>query len=140
MIILVLIVFFIGFVIISNWKKEVQIDSKTGKTSEISYYEKYCWHCGKKEVIDSRYNSKCPKCNKYYLCNTCGKCLCDKKNYRNNSSFKIKSEWIESGRNSFNHTYGHCQKCGKKLSGDRSKKLCYSCWTANNNRSRYKRR
>lgn len=27
-----------------------------------------------------------------------------------------------------NSAYGYCVKCGNKLSGDKSKKLCYRCW------------
>ena len=30
----------------------------------------------------------------------------------------------------YNRTYGYCQNCNKKLSGDKSKKLCYKCWTS----------
>ena len=25
-------------------------------------------------------------------------------------------------------SYGYCQKCGRRLRGDTSKKLCYDCW------------
>lgn len=31
--------------------------------------------------------------------------------------------------NSKKHTYGYCNKCGKKLRGDKSKDLCYECWS-----------
>ena len=38
---------------------------------------------------------------------------------------KTKKVLVPSGSTN----YGYCQRCGKKLQGDRSKKLCYECWS-----------
>ena len=31
-------------------------------------------------------------------------------------------------QNNYNKSYGYCKNCNKKLSGNKSKKLCYECW------------
>jgi hypothetical protein len=36
---------------------------------------------------------------------------------------------IEAGSNSKDSNYGYCKECGKKLRGDKSKDLCYECWS-----------
>ena len=43
-------------------------------------YQNHCWYCYSE--INSNNNKKCPKCNRYYICNHCGRCLCDSPNYR----------------------------------------------------------
>ena len=49
------------------------------------------------------------------------------KGLSSNSSYPKKQ--IGSGGYSKHSDYGYCNKCGKKLRGDKSKELCYECWS-----------
>jgi len=40
----------------------------------------------------------------------------------------IKNQVVKIGSNRTNSDYGFCNRCGKKLQGDKSKALCYECW------------
>jgi hypothetical protein len=134
-----LAVIVLGITILTNWRKEVTIIADKEKDNEVkviseTYYESYCWNCGKSQIIDSRIDKICSKCNKYYKCSKCNKCLCDKKESiirlkRNNIEDK---KWILTSTKTLN-SYGHCSSCGSKLSGDKSKKLCYKCWKKKEN-------
>lgn len=68
-----------------NKKNTEKDDKKTSVPYSRPYvpysrpYLNHCWNCQRE--IDSNYNRKCPKCNKYYICNYCGKCLCDSPQY-----------------------------------------------------------
>lgn len=123
-----------GAYIITNWKKEqyVKVPEKT-VIKEVVYYESHCWFCG--SDIDSRNNSLCPKCNKYYICKDCNKCLCDKNEYDlKNQPGEINKKWIKTGvkellsGSQFGNSTGHCRKCGKLLRGNTLKELCTACW------------
>jgi hypothetical protein len=130
-----LVIYFVGYIIVSNWRKEVKTNIKTGVKKIETYYEGHCWNCGKNEKIDSRYNDKCQKCNKYYLCNNCNMCLCDRSKLYNKK--KKKSEWVETSRKkrNSNSKYGYCNNCNKILSGNRSKPLCHECWSSSRKKS-----
>lgn len=133
-----LIVFFIGYHVWSNWKKEVKVDMVTKQKTVSVYYEKYCWKCGPSETIDSRLNKLCQKCHKYYKCNKCHNCLCDRNNTYKKSK-KTGSEWRMVSK-SFNlkHKYGHCNNCGDELQGNKSMPLCYTCWKAQKSKTHHK--
>ena len=60
-------------------KKNTEKDDKKTRVPYSRPYLNHCWNCQRE--IDSNYNRKCPKCNKYYICNYCGKCLCDSPQY-----------------------------------------------------------
>lgn len=60
-------------------KKNTEKDNKKTSVPYSRHYSNHCWNC--KREIDSNYNRKCNKCNKYYICNYCGKCLCDSPQY-----------------------------------------------------------
>ncbi len=154
-IIFVLIIIVAGYHIVTNWRKKVKVKSnyetvvpiytsaKYPNSSVETYYESHCWSC--KSEIDSRGNSRCYKC-KRFCCKTCGACLCGK-GYSSKSTYQS-SKWVtqgylsnnnkgyytsnysskKSGYKSSKSPYGHCKRCSKKLSGDKSKSLCYACW------------
>jgi hypothetical protein len=139
-IIFILFVVVAGVAISTNWrKKETYKDSgptpnsdtlSTGKKeqpikSEV-YYESHCWNC--KAPINSLINKKCKKCNKYFICDSCGKCLCDNKKLKRDKKPIEKSYWGEAQKIKVEYKAGYCQKCNKKLQGDTSKPLCYKCW------------
>jgi len=41
----------------------------------------------------------------------------------------IRNQVVMIGSSRTNSEYSFCDKCGKKLQGDRSKALCYECWS-----------
>ena len=40
-----------------------------------------------------------------------------------------RNQVVKIGYSNANSGYGYCDECGKKLRGDRSKSLCYECWS-----------
>jgi hypothetical protein len=123
-----------GIYVVSNWTKEQTVVVRNDKPiviKEITYYDSYCWKCGKGVRINSRLNKLCPKCKKYYICDICGKCLCDKEEYdTHNKATKIKKYWElsdvkESRKVTSSNT---CIICGKKIISNKNHKLCLGCW------------
>ena len=43
-------------------------------------YVSHCWNCS--ATIDEDRNKVCPKCGRFYVCNSCGKCKCDYGEFR----------------------------------------------------------
>ncbi len=68
MALVVLIVVFTAFVCIL-----MIVRCKTDNSSK-KHYRSRCWNCGAE--IDSKKCVRCPVC-KYYICEHCGKCLCE---------------------------------------------------------------
>jgi len=88
----------------SNWVK---------KAGEKAKYISHCWNC--KSPVNSDYNEKCEKCNKYYICEKCGKCLCEIMHIKKGKNH-IKKKWKRI-----------CIKCDVNYTtGDNP--LCYDCW------------
>lgn len=54
-------------------------ENKTPTVNREKLYQNHCWFCHNE--INSNFNRKCPKCKKYYICNHCGRCLCDNHEY-----------------------------------------------------------
>lgn len=46
-----------------------------------STYVNHCWYC--KEKISSDSDKRCPNC-RLFICSSCGRCFCDKKEQYNN--------------------------------------------------------
>lgn len=93
----------------SNWKKVV---TKVEKVilSESVIYESRCWNCKKpirsvrteskfKRWVGNKWlgNEKCPKpdCN-YFLCTSCGKCLCDGPYSYKKSQKPFLKKWVQT--------------------------------------------
>ena len=78
--------FSIGIIIASIFgfvRYNSESEKQTSNNNHNNYkYINHCWFCH--SSIDSRYNQKCPKCNRYYICNHCGRCLCDSPEYNRN--------------------------------------------------------
>lgn len=123
-----------GVYVVTNWTRETQVvvqDRKPVVIKETTYYKSYCWKCGKDIVIDSRNNRLCSKCRKYYVCNKCGKCLCDKRDVVIEEKPKsVKKHWELSEVKNSKATYSGntCSICGKKLTGDKNHRLCIDCY------------
>lgn len=137
----VLIAIFGVIIFVTNWFKKINSDG-----SSTTYYLSHCWKCG--SGIDSSQNTKCSYCNKYYRCTSCGSCLCEKRSLskrkkadsyewkpvNNNSEYRSTSYYKKSSKRK-NKTisqsgYGYCNRCGKKLRGNKAKPLCYACWSS----------
>lgn len=74
--------FSVGMIIASVFgliRYNMETEKSIANNGYNSKYINHCWFCHSN--IDSRYNKKCPKCNRYYICNHCGKCLCDSPEY-----------------------------------------------------------
>ena len=62
-----------------NKENKQKEENKTYRDVRKRLYQNHCWNCHNK--IDSYFNRQCPKCNRYYICDGCGKCLCDSPSY-----------------------------------------------------------
>lgn len=68
-----------GVLLFIDYMNYQQSQVNTNKPIYKKEYKNHCWYCGTR--IDSNVNAKCNKCNKYYVCSNCGRCLCDSPKY-----------------------------------------------------------
>tara|TARA_B100000287_G_C20335651_1_gene663621 strand:- start:213 stop:644 length:432 start_codon:yes stop_codon:yes gene_type:complete len=124
---LIVLITGIGWVA-TNWVK---------KGSGKAIYKSHCWNC--KNSISSNYNYKCKKCEKYFICKICKKCLCDLQHIKRGKNYTNK-KWVpyrrskkkvnkssKSKKYKTNKAQRICIKCRENYTTNNNP-LCYGCW------------